>query len=245
MSKKILICIPTYNEKDNVLPLAQAVFDVAKNWQGRVEPEILFIDDGSPDGTGKLCDQLAAKNSSVHVMHRSGKMGLATAYIQGFEWALAQGEKYTGVMEMDADFSHDPPALSDFFFEIDRGFADGISGSRYVEGGGVENWSEFRYLLSRAGSIYSRFWLSFDLNDWTGGFNYWSRQTLLRLDLGTIRSKGYAFQIELKYRTLLRGLRLVEIPIVFKERRSGASKMSGSIVKEALWGVIVLRLKST
>lgn len=243
--KKILICIPTYNERENVKPLADAIFGVAENWIGRVEPEIIFVDDGSPDGTGQVCQALADENPRVHVMHRKGKLGLATAYIAAFGWALDCGTKYAGVLEMDADFSHDPDHLDQFFSLIESQEADAICGSRYIEGGGVENWNEFRFLLSRAGSFYSKIWLSFDVKDWTGGFNYWSLSTLKLLELPTIRSKGYAFQIELKYRALLAGKKLVEIPIVFKERRAGASKMSGSIVKEALWGVVVLRMRQS
>jgi dolichol-phosphate mannosyltransferase len=231
-----LICIPTYNESDNVEPLAAEIFKVVpKNWH------ILFIDDGSPDGTGALCDSLAAKDPRVHVLHRKGKLGLATAYIQGFQWGLKASQNFDWFFEMDADFSHQPLHLNDFANAIESKKWDVICGSRYVPGGGVSNWDEGRLLLSRLGTVYSQFWLRYSVQDWTGGFNAWSRATVESLKLESIRSKGYAFQIEMKYRALVQGLKLLETPIVFQERRAGASKMSGSIVKEALLGVARLK----
>jgi dolichol-phosphate mannosyltransferase len=234
---KVLICIPTYNERDNVRALADRLFSFTDS---RVE--ILFIDDKSPDGTGDLLDQMAAANPRIHVMHRAGKLGLATAYIQGFQWGLDRG--YDWIFEMDADFSHDAAHLPQFLKLIDSGHVDAIGGSRYVDGGGVSNWSQGRLMLSRMGSIYSTLWLRYPVKDWTGGFNAWSRHTLQELELGTIRTKGYAFQIELKYRSLLLGKRFVETPIVFQERRAGQSKMSGSIVKEAILAVALLRWRA-
>ncbi|MBS1985002.1 MAG: polyprenol monophosphomannose synthase [Bdellovibrionales bacterium] len=231
---KTLICIPTYNERENVEALSRAILQMTP-----AGTHILFVDDGSPDGTGEVVDGLAKSDDRIHVMHRKGKLGLATAYIQGFQWGLAKD--YDWFFEMDADFSHDPKHLREFFKVISSGAADAICGSRYVEGGGVSNWSRNRLLLSRAGSLYSTIWLRHDLKDWTGGFNAWSRDTVQALRLETIRSKGYAFQIEMKYRALVLGRRVVETPIIFQERRFGVSKMSGSIVKEALLGVARLR----
>ena len=232
--RRILICIPTYNERDNLGPIIDRVLSVTpSSWH------VLVIDDGSPDGTGALADEIAAREPRVHAIHRTGKLGLATAYLKGFEWGLSRD--FDWFFEMDADFSHDPAHLPAFLAEIESGRSDVVCGSRYVEGGGVVNWGEDRLILSKLGSLYSQYWLRFDLHDWTGGFNAWSRTTLERLHLGTIRSKGYAFQIEMKYRALVLGLRVKEIPIVFQERRAGHSKMSGSIVKEAILGVARLR----
>ncbi len=230
---RALLCIPTYNEKDNVLPLAERIFSFVE-----AGTDILFVDDGSPDGTGKILDDLAAKNPRVFVQHRSGKLGLATAYLHAFKWGL--DKNYDIIFEMDADFSHDAAHLPAFFAEFRKG-ADAVCGSRYIEGGGVSNWSQGRLLLSRMGSIYSRLWLRYPLHDWTGGFNGWRADLLRGLHLESIQSKGYAFQIEMKYRALVLGKKLVETPIIFQERRAGASKMSGSIVKEALIGVMKLR----
>lgn len=234
---RTLICIPTYNERDNIVPLVDAVLA-----QIPANAEILFIDDGSPDGTGEVADELAKKHSRVHVLHRAGKMGLASAYRQGFEWGMERG--FHWFFEMDADFSHDPKHLPAFFEVINSGKADVICGSRYVEGGGVSNWSRSRLMLSRMGSIYSRIWLRHPLHDWTGGFNAWNLETVKALRLETIQSKGYAFQIEMKYRAISLDKHVVEIPIVFQERRAGQSKMSGSIVKEAIVGVARLRFKA-
>lgn len=231
---KTLICIPTYNERDNIVPLSEAV--LARVPEGT---EILFIDDNSPDGTGAVADELAHKQSRVHVLHRAGKLGLASAYRDGFNWGRERG--FDWYFEMDADFSHNPDHLPEFFKVIYSGKADVVCGSRYVEGGGVSNWSRGRLMLSRGGSLYSTFWLRHSVNDWTGGFNAWSRETVEALRFETVRSKGYAFQIELKYRALMLGKRLIEVPIIFQERRAGVSKMSGSIVKEALLGVARLR----
>ncbi len=233
---KALICIPTYNEKDNVEHLISAIISKVQD-----KAHILFIDDNSPDGTGALLDKISAQNPQVHVMHRAGKLGLATAYIQGFQWGLDKG--YDWFFEMDADFSHDPAHLEQFFSVIDSQSAQAICGSRYVEGGGVSNWSQGRLLLSQMGSIYSRLWLRYGLRDWTGGFNAWSADCLKALHIHSIRSKGYAFQIEMKYRASVLGYRVQEIPIIFQERRAGQSKMSGSIVKEAIIGVAKLRIR--
>lgn len=238
MNADLLICIPTYDERENVGPISKQVFEKMGE-----RAHILFIDDNSPDGTGKLCDEMAENDPRIHVLHRAGKQGLATAYIQGFQWGLARNYKW--FVEMDADFSHDAKHLVEFCELIDSGEVDAVVGSRYVAGGGVSNWSRWRLLLSRGGSIYSTLWLSYGIKDWTGGFNAWSRQTLEDICLESIRSKGYAFQIELKYRCKVLHKRLVESPIVFQERRAGQSKMSGSIVKEAVLAVALLRFRET
>jgi len=231
---RFLICIPTYNERENLEPLLKEVLARTPS-----DTEVLVIDDNSPDATGALADDLARQNPRIHVLHRSGKLGLATAYAQGFRWGLEQGFEW--FCEMDADFSHDPKHLKDFLSIMASGRADVICGSRYVEGGGVSNWSRGRLVLSRLGSLYAHLWLRYPIHDWTGGFNAWNRRTVELLRLDTLRSKGYAFQIEMKYRASVLGLRVVETPIVFQERRAGASKMSGSIVKEAILGVARLR----
>jgi dolichol-phosphate mannosyltransferase len=233
---KLLICIPTYNERDNAVAIAEAVLRQVGD-----RAEILFIDDGSPDGTGAILDQLATRERRVHVLHRSGKLGLASAYFAGFNWGFERG--FDWVMQMDADFSHDPSHLPAFLAAIDSGRYDVVCGSRYVPGGGVSDWSPARVLLSRMGSVYSTLWLRHPVADWTGGFNAWSRSCLEALCTDTIRTRGYAFQIELKYRALTLNKRLLQIPIIFRERRVGQSKMSGNIVTEALLAVALLRWK--
>lgn len=232
---KALICIPTYNERENVSTLIESIFAHTSG----VSLDLLFIDDASPDGTGRVLDSIAAENSRVNVLHRSGKLGLATAYILGFQWGLERD--YDVFFEMDADFSHDPAHLSAFFKAFWEQKVDCVCGSRYVSGGGVSNWSRRRLLLSRMGSLYAKLWLRHDVCDWTGGFNAWTRETLGALHFETIKSRGYTFQIEMKFRALVAGKKLVEIPIVFQERRAGQSKMNGSIVKEAVIGVARLR----
>ncbi len=231
-----LICVPTYNEADNIALIIQEIF--------RFVPEscdILIVDDGSPDGTAEIVERLRVQNLRLHILNRTHKNGLAAAYLAAFHWGLQRG--YDWIFEMDADFSHNPRHLPEFFQAIEEGHFDAVLGSRYVKGGGVSNWSKQRLLLSRCGSIYARNILRFHLTDWTGGFNAWSRKVLESIDLPSIRSKGYAFQIELKYRSLNRHLRVKEIPIIFEERRAGESKMSGSIVKEAIFGVLSLKLR--
>jgi dolichol-phosphate mannosyltransferase len=231
-SRRALIVVPTYNERENVER-------VATEFLAPVEGvELLFVDDASPDGTGELLDQIAARDPRVHVLHRAGKLGLGTAYLDGFRWALARG--YRLVIEMDADFSHDPRFLPRMV-ELAEGGADLVVGSRYVEGGGTINWGLGRQLISRAGGRYARMVLGFGVSDPTSGFLCYRRETLEKIDLGAVRSNGYGFQIEMKYRVHRAGLRIVEIPIVFEDRRVGQSKMSGGIVAEALWMVWKLR----
>lgn len=231
-SPRALIVVPTYNERENVERVATEFLAPVAG------VELLFVDDASPDGTGELLDQIAARDPRVHVLHRAGKLGLGTAYLDGFRWALAR--RYHLVIEMDADFSHDPRFLPRMV-ELAEGGADLVVGSRYVEGGGTINWGLGRQLISRAGGRYARMVLGFGVSDPTSGFLCYRRETLETIDLGAVRSNGYGFQIEMKYRVHRAGLRIVEIPIVFEDRRVGQSKMSGGIVAEALWMVWRLR----
>jgi dolichol-phosphate mannosyltransferase len=231
-SRRVLIVVPTYNERDNVERVAEEFLAPVGG------AELLFVDDASPDGTGAVIDGIAARDDRVHVLHRAGKLGLGTAYLDGFRWALARG--YRLVIEMDADFSHDPRYLPRMV-ELAEGGADLVVGSRYVEGGGTINWGIGRQLISRAGGHYARLILDLDVRDPTSGFLCYRRETLEQIDLGAVHSNGYGFQIEMKYRVHRAGLRIVEIPIIFEDRRVGQSKMSRAIVAEALWMVWKLR----
>lgn len=231
-----VICVPTYNEADNITPIITEIFKFVPD-----TTDIVVLDDGSPDGTADIVEKLKKNFPRLHLIRRTKKDGLAAAYLAGFQWALDQG--YDWVFEMDADFSHNPRHLREFFCTIATGDYDAVLGSRYVEGGGISNWSKFRLLISQCGSIYSRLILRYDLKDWTGGFNAWSKELLRSIDLKSVQSRGYAFQIELKFRSLNRGFAVKEIPIVFEERRAGSSKMSGSIVKEAIFGVLKMKMK--
>ena len=225
-----LIIIPTYNEIDNIKPLTEAIFSVVPK-----EVEVLIVDDGSPDGTGQLADNLAQANSRIHVLHRPKKMGLGTAYVNGFKWGLER--PFDALIEMDADFSHDPKYLVKMLELL--GNHDVAMGSRWVKGGGTQNWGIGRKVISKGGSFYSRMILSAPIRDFTGGFNGWRRKVLEAVELGTLRSDGYSFQIELKYRAFVRGFKMVEFPIIFEDRKVGKSKMSRKIVIEALgrvWG---------
>jgi dolichol-phosphate mannosyltransferase len=228
-----LICIPTYNERDNIEAIAQAALAA----DGRVD--VLVIDDNSPDGTGKVADQLAASEPRAHVLHRPNKQGLGRAYLDGFRWALERS--YELILEMDADFSHDPKYLPRFLDQAQAG-VDLVLGSRYVDGGGTVNWGRVRKLISQGGSLYARTVLGLDLRDLTGGFKCFRRRVLESIDLASVHSTGYAFQIELTYRAIKNGFKVVEIPIVFEDRRVGQSKMSWRIALEALAMVWKLRL---
>ncbi|HVK86288.1 MAG TPA: polyprenol monophosphomannose synthase [Kofleriaceae bacterium] len=230
---RTLIVVPTYNERDNVRGVAAAFLAALPAVQ------LLFVDDNSPDGTGQVLDELAAGEPRIHVMHRAGKLGLGTAYVQGFGWGLERGYDY--LLEMDADGSHDPKYLPQMVALADDG-ADLVIGSRYVPGGGTQNWGVGRKLISRGGSLYARTILGVDVRDLTAGFMLWRRTALEAIDLSTITSNGYSFQIEMKYRALQRGLRVVETPIVFVDRAVGQSKMSRKIFAEALLKVWSLRL---
>ena len=233
MSERVLIVVPTYNERDNVA-------DVVTRFLAALPGgELLFVDDNSPDGTGTVLDQIAAREPRVHVLHRPGKLGLGTAYLDGFRWGLARA--YDVLIEMDADFSHDPRYLPDMMALARRG-ADVVVGSRYVDGGGTINWGVGRQMISRGGSFYARSILGVPLHDLTSGFILWKRGALETIDLGAVKSNGYSFQIEMKYRALAAGLSVVETPIVFVDRRVGQSKMSRAIFAEALLVVWRLRL---
>jgi dolichol-phosphate mannosyltransferase len=230
---RTLLIVPTYNEVENVARVASEFLAPVP------QSELLFVDDASPDGTGALIDQLRAEEPRVHVLHRNGKLGLGTAYLEGFRWALARD--FQLVIEMDADFSHDPRYLPELVAAAAAG-ADVVVGSRYVAGGGTRNWGVGRRLISRAGGRYARTVLGVDVHDMTAGFVCYRREALERIDLDAIHSNGYSFQIEMKYRAHRAGLQIVEIPIVFEDRRVGQSKMSRAIVAEALWMVWKLRL---
>jgi dolichol-phosphate mannosyltransferase len=232
-SVRVTVCLPTYNEIENLEPMVRAL--------GEVLPEggrVLVIDDGSPDGTGELADRLAATVPYVSVLHRERKEGLGRAYIAGFRRALAGDAEL--VLEMDCDFSHDPKAVPRLIAAVEAG-ADIAIGSRYVPGGGTENWGLLRRMISRAGSLYTRT-LLMPVEDPTSGFKCFRREVLERIDLDAIHSKGYAFQIENVYRAMRAGFRVVEVPITFVDRHTGHSKMSRRIVLEAIWKVPALRL---
>ncbi len=231
-----LVCIPTYNERENLREIVAAVREVVPG------AAILVVDDASPDGTGALADELAQGDPAVFVLHRAGKEGLGRAYVAAFRWALERDYRF--VFELDADFSHDPSYLPGFVAMLRSGAADVVVGSRRVPGGGVEDWSAFRRFVSWGGSLYARTVLGVGVRDLTGGFNGFRREVLATLDLYGLEATGYGFQIELKYRALQAGFRLVEAPIVFPDRKRGASKMSLGIFKEAMWRVVQLRLGS-
>lgn len=229
---KTLIIIPTYNEIENLRPLLEAIFANAP------QTDILIVDDNSPDGTGALADQIHDEDARVHVLHRSGKLGLGTAYIAGFKYAIAQG--YDAAFEMDADFSHDPKYLPDFLKAIEQ--ADLVIGSRYVQGGDTPNWTLLRRIISGGGNTFARFVLGLPIHDCTAGYRCYRRQVLESIDLDSIQALGYAFQVELVYRVLKAGFKIVEIPIVFMDRRVGKSKMSRTIFIEGFLWVIRARL---
>lgn len=227
-----LIVVPTYNERENVRGIAERLHAALPT------AEVLFVDDNSPDGTGAVLDEMAAADKRVHVLHRAGKLGLGTAYLDGFRWGLARGHQF--LFEMDADGSHDPKYLPELLALAEDG-ADVVVGSRYVPGGGTENWGLGRQVISRGGGLYARTILGIEVRDVTSGFICWRRRALEAIDLGSIGSNGYSFQIEMKYRALQAGMRLVETPIVFVDRRVGQSKMSRAIFAEALLKVWALR----
>ncbi len=228
---KSLVIIPTYNEKDNILRIIPEV--LARS----AELHILVVDDNSPDGTGVLVKTLSDQNPRVHLLSRPGKQGLGKAYLAGFAWGLARG--YEALIEMDADFSHRPLDLSNLLKALET--HDFVVGSRYVPGGQTVNWGLMRKLISRGGSLYSRFILGFPLKDWTGGFNAWKPHVLQAIGLDQVMSNGYSFQIELKYKALKKGFQSVEVPILFEDRRVGQSKMSLKIVLEAFYRVWLIR----
>ena len=229
--RKTLIIVPTYNELENLPELVSQIFMQVPH------THILVVDDNSPDGTGALADSLAAADPRVHVMHRAGKLGLGTAYIGGFKWALERD--YERVFEMDADFSHQPKYLPTFLERAEE--ADLVLGCRYMKGGGTEDWTFTRRMISKGGNLYARAVMGLRFKDLTGGFKCFRREVLETLDLDAVKSKGYAFQIELTYRAHLAGFKIAEVPIIFPDRKLGQSKMSGRIVREAMLNVVKLR----
>ena len=232
---KHLICLPTYNEAENLEPMVRALRALDLD-----DLHVLVIDDNSPDGTGEIADRLAEGDDHVHVLHRAEKQGLGPAYLAGFGRALDLGAER--IFEMDCDFSHDPSDVPRLAAAADE--ADLVLGSRYVQGGGTRNWGVVRRFISRGGSLYAQILLQLAVRDLTGGFKCYRRQVLERIDLNAISSLGYAFQIETTYRALRAGFKVVEVPITFSDREVGGSKMSRAIVLEAVWKVPVLRARA-
>jgi len=234
LPQRALIIFPTYNEKDNIEKIVHAVLPL--------DPRIhvLIVDDNSPDGTGKIADRLSQQEEKVHVLHRKAKEGLGRAYIAGFKWAIEQ--KYDFIFEMDADFSHGPEYIKVFLREIQN--HDLVIGSRYISGVNVINWPMSRLLLSYFANMYSRVITGMPIRDATGGFKCFRREVLETIDLDKVHSSGYSFQIEMNMRVWKKGLRIKEIPIVFIDRVAGNSKMSKKIMREAIWMVWWLRVKS-
>jgi dolichol-phosphate mannosyltransferase len=239
MSGEPWLILPTYNEAENV----QAIVAAAAEVLAGAAPEgfrILVVDDGSPDGTGRLADEIAAEHEWMRVLHRTEKNGIGPAYLAGFRHALEQGAGY--VMEMDSDFSHDPADLARLLAAVKDG-ADLALGSRYVPGGGVTEWGLLRRFISQGGSTYARFVLGLHVRDLTGGFKCFRREVLEAIHFDGVRSQGYAFQVELTYRAVQAGFKVVEVPIVFRDRQQGTSKMSWRIAAEAMWLVPLLRFR--
>ena len=234
MFSRVLVVVPTYNELMNLPHVVPAILSQDPRLN------ILVVDDNSPDGTGSLADRLSEIEPRVHVLHRTNKEGLGKAYIAGFRWALARD--YEIIFEMDADFSHDPDRIGDFLRAIEE--ADLVLGSRYAKGVNVINWPISRLLLSLFANLYARVVTGLPLTDSTGGFKAFRRQVLEAIDLDKVRSNGYAFQIEMSFIAWKKGFRLKEIPIVFTDRMEGQSKMNKRIVREAIWMVWWLRLRS-
>ena len=232
MPEGTLIVIPSFNEAENIAALVRAVR------ASLPAAHVVVVDDASPDGTASIVRQLAGDDAQVHLLERAGKLGLGTAYVTGFSWGLERG--YQRFFEMDADFSHDPGLLPAFMAALDAG-ADVVAGSRNVPGGAIEGWGPLRYLLSKGSSLYARTILQLPVQDLTTGFKAYTRRALERIDITSLRSNGYAFQVETSYRAVQRGLVLVEIPIRFVDRRAGRSKMTGREIAEAALGVWLMR----
>jgi len=230
---KILIVTPTYNERDNLAPFLDGVFDVLP------DANVLVVDDASPDSTGALADRIAASDPRVKVYHRPGKLGLGSAYLEAFRRGIDEG--YDLIFEMDTDLSHDPRYLPDFLRAFEQG-ADLVIGSRNVPGGGVDGWGPGRHILSKGGSLYSRMILGLGVRDLTSGYKGFRREVLESIVLGDVRSEGYSFQVELTFRAVLRGFKVAEVPIVFVDRRAGQSKMNKRIFAEAVLMMPRLRL---
>ncbi|HEY8465872.1 MAG TPA: polyprenol monophosphomannose synthase [Solirubrobacterales bacterium] len=234
-SPDVWLVVPTYNEADNIEPLVAAVRERLP-----ASRRVLIVDDGSPDGTGEIADRLAAAHDDVEVLHRAAKGGIGPAYVAGFERALAGGARL--IAQMDADFSHEPADLPRLLAAAEG--ADVVLGSRYVPGGGVTDWGPLRRLISRGGSAYARLMLGVGVRDLTGGFKVYRREVLEAIDLPSLAALGYAFQVETTYRALRAGFRVVEVPIVFRDRRVGQSKMSAGIVFEAATKVPLMRARA-
>lgn len=231
---KRLVIIPTYNEKENIRDIITHVMGLQPGF------EVLVVDDGSPDGTATIVQDIQLEHPGrVHLLERKGKLGLGTAYLAGFAWALERD--YGFIFEMDADFSHDPDDLLRLYAACNEGGAGMSVGSRYVKGGGVSDWAWSRVLLSRCASLYVRFILGLGVKDTTAGFVCYRADTLRSIALDEVRFKGYAFQIEMKYRVKVAGLKIIEVPIIFQDRKKGKSKMSTNIFQEALLGVLLMR----
>jgi dolichol-phosphate mannosyltransferase len=228
----VWLVLPTYNEAGNIEDLVEAALDKLP-----ASARVLIVDDSSPDGTGAIADRLAARHDGIAVIHRPRKEGLGPAYVAAFRQALAEGAGR--VLAMDADFSHDPAYLPRLLEASGR--ADLVIGSRYVPGGGVGDWGALRRAISRGGSVYGRLVLGLEVHDLTGGFKCFRRELLEAIDLDSIRSRGYAFQIETTYRAIRRGFTVAEVPIVFRDRRRGSSKMGRAIVAEAIWRTPLMR----
>jgi dolichol-phosphate mannosyltransferase len=229
----VWVVLPTYNEAETIEPLVAALREVLP-----ASRRVLIVDDDSPDGTGEIADRMAAEDEEVEVLHRPVKQGIGPAYVAGFRRALSAGAEL--IVQMDADFSHEPRDVTRLL-EASRD-ADVVIGSRYVPGGGVTDWGPSRRAISRWGSRYARAALGLEIHDLTGGFKCWRRGALEEIDLESIDSRGYAFQVEMTYRAVRAGLRVAEVPITFRDRRVGESKMTGAIVLEAAWRVPALRL---
>jgi dolichol-phosphate mannosyltransferase len=238
-SSRFLVCVPTYDERENLERMVEAL-DGVRELDG-ASGEVLVIDDSSPDGTGELADALAASRPWLHVLHRAQKQGLGRAYLDGFRWALARDFDY--VLEMDCDFSHDPRAVPSLLSSARAG-ADLVLGSRYCPGGRVENWGRARRVISGGGCLYARTLLGVGVRDLTGGYKCFRRAVLEAIELEQVDAQGYLFQIEMTYRALLLGFQVVEVPITFADRVAGGSKMSRSIVIEAIRRVPLLRLQA-
>ncbi|MBT4722132.1 polyprenol monophosphomannose synthase [Candidatus Falkowbacteria bacterium] len=229
---KTLIIIPTYNEKENIENIINAVFDL------RIpDISILIVDDNSPDGTAKIVESLQKKFNNLHIIKRAGKLGLGSAYIEGFKFGLKQG--FETIIQMDADFSHPITKLPEMI-NLSNEY-DFVIGSRYVKGGGVKDWPIIRRILSRGGSLYARLILGQRINDFTGGFNTWNKRVLEKINLNQIKSNGYVFQIEMKYRAKKLGFSHIETPIIFTDRTAGKSKMSKRIALEAMVKTILIK----
>jgi dolichol-phosphate mannosyltransferase len=235
MSPRLLVVTPTYEERDNLPPFVDALFRVLP------EANLLVIDDASPDGTGELAATLSSQDSRISVLHRHAKLGLGSAYVAGFRYALERG--YEVVLEMDTDLSHDARHLPSFLAALGHG-ADVVVGSRNIPGGAVVGWGLGRHLVSKGGSLYARLILGVEVRDLTTGYKAYTRRALEAIDIETLKSTGYAFQIETTYRALRKGLRVAEVPIVFLDRRVGQSKLSRRVFAEAVWAVWQLRVEA-